>query len=295
MKIHEYQSKDTLRKYNVPVSKGYVTDQVSEVKDIYKKLGAPVAVVKAQIHAGGRGKGGGVKLARSVQETEKFASEILGMQLVTHQTGPEGKRVSRILIEEGTDIQKEYYVGIALDRSRSKPVIMVSTEGGMDIEEVAAKTPNKIVEEIIQPNIGLQAWQASRLAFVLGLEGDLVKQARNFFMRLWEAYDSEDCLLIEINPMVQTKDSRLLALDCKIDFDDNASFRHPDRAELRDVSEEDPLEVEASKYNLNYVRLEGKVGCMVNGAGFGHGDYGHHQICRFFSCQLFRCRGRSKC
>ena len=267
MKIHEYQAKDILRKYNIPVSKGYVTDQVSEARGIYQKLDNPIAVIKAQIHAGGRGKGGGVKLARSDVEAEKLTSKVLGMQLVTHQTGPEGKRVFKVLIEEGINIQKEYYAGIALDRSQSKPVAMVSTEGGMDIEEVAAKTPEKIIKETIEPNIGLQNWQASHLAFSLDLDGDLAKQAGKFFMGLWRVYNEEDCSLMEINPMVQTKDARILALDCKINFDDNASFRHPDHASLRDISEEDALEVEASRYNLNYVRLEGEVGCMVNGAG----------------------------
>ena len=267
MKIHEYQGKEILRKYNIPTPKGFVIEQLSQVKTLYEKLNAPIVVVKAQIHAGGRGKGGGVKLARSLPEAEKHASEILGMQLVTHQTGAGGKKVLKLLIEEGTEIQKEFYASITLDRSLAKPVLMVSTEGGMDIEEVAAKTPEKILKETIEPTLGLQPWQASRLAFDLGFNGDLMKQVRKFFMGIWQVYEKEDCSLLEINPMVQTKDSRILALDCKINFDDNAVFRHPDQADMRDISEEDPLEVEASKYNLNYIRLTGEIGCMVNGAG----------------------------
>ncbi len=267
MKIHEFQAKEILKKYGLPVPKGFVTDKAAEAKDIHNKLGTSVTVVKAQIHAGGRGKGGGVKLAKSAEEAASHASAILGMQLKTHQTGPEGQKVLRILIEEGMQITKEYYIGITLDRRQGKPVFMVSTEGGMDIEEVAEKTPEKIIKEAIEPALGLQRWQASRLAFALGLEGDYAKQAIKMFLGLWQVYDNEDCSLIEINPLVTTADGRVLALDCKINFDDNAAYRHPDHAELRDLTEEDPLEVEASKYNLNYVRLDGSVGCMVNGAG----------------------------
>ena len=270
MKIHEYQAKEILRKYQISVPNGYVIDNQNDryqAKEIYHKLNSSVIVVKAQIHAGGRGKGGGVKLAKSPEEAEKIASEILGMQLVTHQTDTEGKKVLKVLIEEGTDIQKEYYVGITLDRNQSKPMIMVSTEGGMDIEEVAAKMPEKIIRETIEPNFGLQPWQASHLAYSLELDKDLAKQASQLFTRLWKAYNEEDCSLIEINPMVKTNDNRILALDCKVNFDDNAEFRHKDHPDLRDKTEEDPLEVEASKYNLNYVRLDGEVGCMVNGAG----------------------------
>ncbi|RME88068.1 MAG: ADP-forming succinate--CoA ligase subunit beta [Candidatus Hydrogenedentota bacterium] len=267
MKIHEYQAKDILRKYQIPVPNGVVTQNAEDAPSIYEKLGTSVVVVKAQIHAGGRGKGGGVKLAKSAKEAKEIASQILGMNLVTHQTGPEGKKVHTILIEEGMDIKKEYYAGITLDRSQGKPVLMVSTEGGMEIEEVAAKTPEKILKETIDPLLGLQRWQASHLAYSLGLEGDYAKLAIKFFLGLWQAYDKEDCSLIEINPLVTTGDGRVLALDCKINFDDNAAFRHPDHAELRDTTEEDPLELEASKYNLNYVRLDGNIGCMVNGAG----------------------------
>ncbi len=271
VKIHEYQAKEILKRYNISVPKGEVIKNSSSAKSVYDELGSSVVVVKAQIHAGGRGKGGGVKLAKSASETETFASEILGMQLVTHQTGPEGKKILKVLIEEGTDIKKEYYVGITLDRSQSKPVIMVSTKGGMDIEEVASKTPEEIVKETIEPNIGLQVWQASYLAYVLGLEPELAQQATKFFLRLWRAYDSEDCSLIEINPLVETGDKRVIALDCKINFDDSADFRHLERAKLRDLTEEDPLETKASQYNLNYVRLDGEVGCMVNGAGLAMG------------------------
>lgn len=267
MKIHEYQAKDILCKYKIPVPNGVVTQNAEEAESIYKKLGTPVVVVKAQIHAGGRGKGGGVKLAKSADEAKKIAGEILGMNLVTHQTGPEGKKVHTILIEEGMDIKQEYYVGITLDRAQSKPVMMVSTEGGMEIEEVAAKSPEKIIKETIDPLLGLQRWQAAHLAYSLGLEGDYAKLATKFLMGLWQAYDNEDASLMEINPLVTTGDGRVLALDCKLNFDDNAAYRHPDHEELRDVSEEDPLELEASKYNLNYVRLDGNIGCMVNGAG----------------------------
>lgn len=267
MKIHEYQAKEIFRKYGINVPNGFVIKDSSEASSIYGKLGTNVVVVKAQIHAGGRGKGGGVKLAKSADEATKIADEIIGMNLVTHQTGPEGKKVFQVLIEEGMDILKEYYVGITLDRKSSKPVFMVSTEGGMEIEEVAKNTPEKIVKEAIEPSLGLQRWQASRLSYALGLEGDYAKQAVKFFMALWKAYDIEDCSLIEINPLITTGDGRVLALDAKLNFDDNAEYRHQDHEELRDTTEEDPLELEASKSDLNYVRLDGDVGCMVNGAG----------------------------
>jgi len=267
MKVHEYQAKEILKKYGIITPKGFVTDKPAEGAEIYGKLGTPVVVVKAQIHAGGRGKGGGVKLAKSAAEAVDIAGKILGMTLVTHQTGPEGKKVLKLLIEEGMDIKHEYYVGITLDRKQSKPVIMVSTEGGMDIEEIAEKTPEKIVTETIEPTLGLQRWQASRLAFALGLDGDYAKQAIKVLMGLWQAYEKEDASMIEINPLITTGDGRVLPLDCKLDFDDNAEYRHPAHPELRDITEEDPLEVEASKSNLNYVRLDGEVGCMVNGAG----------------------------
>lgn len=267
MKIHEYQGKEIFRRYKIPVPSGRVTTSAEEAAAIFRELGKPLAVVKAQIHAGGRGKGGGVKLARSAEEAETHAKAILGMMLKTPQTGPAGQKVNAVLVEEGSDILKEYYVGITLDRRVGKPVLMVSTEGGMDIEEVAAKHPEKILKETIEPALGLQRFQASRLAYGLGFTGDMAKQCLEILLRLWECYDKEDCSLIEINPLIATKDGRILALDAKINFDDNALFRHPDNAALRDTAEEDPLEVEASKYNLNYVRLDGEVGCMVNGAG----------------------------
>ncbi len=272
MKIHEYQAKHILKKYDIPIPEGFTTDDPKESVNIFQKLkkntgGVSTVVIKAQIHAGGRGQGGGVKLSHSEEETLKISSEILGMQLITAQTGQAGKKVLKILIEEGMDIEKEYYVGITLDRSESRPVFMVSKEGGMDIEEVASKTPEKIIKEIIDPNLGLQNWQASHLTYSLGLVDESAKQAHKLFMNLWRVYDSEDCSLIEINPMVQANGNKILALDCKINFDDNAAYRHPEREELRDTSEEEPLELEASKYNLNYVRLPGEVGCMVNGAG----------------------------
>ncbi len=267
MKIHEYQAKEIFRKYGINVPNGFVTKNPTEASEIYKKLGTSVVVVKAQIHAGGRGKGGGVKLAKSAEEAVKYSTDIIGMNLVTHQTGPEGKKVLQVLIEEGMNILKEYYVGITLDRKSGKPVFMVSTEGGMEIETVAKNTPEKIIKEAIEPTLGLQRWQASRLAYALGLEGDYAKQAIKFLTSLWAAYDKEDCSLIEINPLVTTGDGRVLALDAKLNFDDNAGYRHPEHAELRDETEEDPLELEASRSDLNYVRLDGDVGCMVNGAG----------------------------
>ena len=267
MKIHEYQGKEIFRKYKIAVPNGFVTTSADEAAAIYTKLGKSVAVVKAQIHAGGRGKGGGVKLAKSPEEVKTHANAILGMMLKTPQTGPEGQKVKSILVEEGSDILKEYYVGITLDRRISKPVMMVSTEGGMDIEEVAHHSPEKILKETIEPAIGLQRFQASRLAYGLGFEGDMAKQAISILTNLWNCYDGEDCSLMEINPLISTKDGKVMALDAKVNFDDNAMYRHADQPALRDEAEEDPLEVEASKFNLNYVRLDGEVGCMVNGAG----------------------------
>lgn len=267
MKIHEYQAKEILNKYGLPVPKGVVITEKSKAESAFNELGTPVVVVKAQIHAGGRGKGGGVKLAKSLAECQEHADAILGMNLITHQTGPEGKLVNQVLIEAGTDIQKEYYVGITLDRRISKPVMMVSTEGGMEIEEVAEKTPDLIIKEAIEPTIGLQRNQASRLAYALGLSGNAAKACVKLLIGLWEVYDKEDCSLIEINPMVLTGSEEVVALDCKLNFDDNADFRHAENTKLRDTTEEDPLEVEASESNLNYVRLGGEVGCMVNGAG----------------------------
>ncbi len=266
MKIHEYQAKEILKKYGVAVPRGRVAFTPEEARKVAEELGGKV-VVKAQIHAGGRGKAGGVKLAGSPEEAEKIARELIGKVLVTHQTGPEGKEVRKVLVEETMDIQRELYAGVVLDRSRSQLVFMVSTEGGVEIEKVAAETPEKILKEYVDPAVGLQAFQARKMAYGLKLEGDQVKNGVKFLMALYKAYVSSDASLAEINPLVVTKDGRVLALDAKINFDDNALYRHPDFAELRDLNEEDPLEVEASKYHLNYIKLDGNVGCMVNGAG----------------------------
>ena len=268
MKIHEYQAKEILKKYNVAVPVGKVAFFSSEAVNIAQnEIGGDVWVVKAQIHAGGRGKGGGVKVAKNLQEVTEYANQIMGMTLVTHQTGPEGKVVKRLLIEQGINIERELYVGITLDRAVSKNVLMVSTEGGMEIEKVAAETPEKIVKETIDPEVGLQPYQARKLAFALGLEGVQHKNAVKFLTGLYKAYEKSDCSLAEINPLVVTKEGNVIALDAKMNFDDNALFRHPDIMEFRDLDEEDPLEIEASKYNLNYIKLDGNVGCMVNGAG----------------------------
>lgn len=268
MKIHEYQGKEILRKFNVPVPKGRVAFSGEEAVKIAKTdLGGNVWVVKAQIHAGGRGKGGGVKVAKSLHEVWEFSNQIIGMNLVTHQTGPEGKVVKRLLIEEGINIDKEFYVGITLDRAQSKNVMMVSTEGGVEIEKVAAETPEKIIKEIIEPGSGIQPYQARRLAYALGFEGDLHKKAVKFLRTLYNVYEKTDASLVEINPLVVTKEGDIIALDAKMNFDDNALYRLKDIEEYRDLDEEDALEVEASKYNLNYIKLDGNVGCMVNGAG----------------------------
>ena len=268
MKIHEYQGKEILRKFNVPVPNGKVAFTVEEAVNAAKNdLGGNLWVVKAQIHAGGRGKGGGVKVAKSLEEVRSLSNEILGMRLVTHQTGPEGKIVKRLLIEQGVNIEKEFYVGITLDRAISKNVMMVSTEGGMEIEKVAAESPEKIIKETIEPELGLQQFQARNLAFALGLSGIQHKNAVKFLLGLYKAYIASDCSLAEINPLVLTKEGEVIALDAKMNFDDNALYRHPDIAEYRDLDEEDPLEIEASKFNLNYIKLDGNVGCMVNGAG----------------------------
>jgi succinyl-CoA synthetase beta subunit len=266
MKIHEFQAKDILKKFGIPVPKGKVVTSPGEARAAAEELGGRV-VVKAQIHAGGRGKGGGVKLAANAEEAEKHAEEILGMQLVTHQTGPEGQEVKQVLIEEMTDIDRELYLGIVLDRATSSLVVMASRAGGMDIEQVAAETPEKILKETIDPGIGLQGFQTRRLAFALGLEGDAFKQGVKFIATLAKAFEATDSSLAEINPLVVTKDNQIVALDAKINFDDNALYLHKDIQELRDTDEEDPLEVEASEYELNYIKLDGEVGCMVNGAG----------------------------
>jgi len=238
-----------------------------EAESAARELGTAVVVVKAQIHAGGRGKGGGVKLAKSPQEAKSVAAEILGMQLVTHQTGPEGREVRVLLIEEGLPIDKEFYLGIVLDRASGRTVFMASSAGGMDIEEVAAKTPEKIMKETIDPAVGFRSFQARKLAFGLGIPGELIGQAVKFMQALYSAYEQMDASLMEINPFLLTKDNRLIALDAKVNFDDNAMFRHKDFLELRDLNEEEPLEIEASKFDLNYIKLDGNIACMVNGAG----------------------------
>lgn len=267
MKIHEYQGKEILKRYHVAVPAGGVAFSPDEAVKVAESLGGAVWVVKAQIHAGGRGKGGGVKIAKSLEEVRRLAGEILGMRLVTHQTGPEGKVVQRLLIEQGISIDRELYVGITLDRQRAQNVVMASTEGGVEIEKVAGKTPWKILKEYVDPSAGFQRFQAQALAFGLGLTGEALKACVKFFMALYKAYEGTDASLAEINPLVVTTNGNVLALDAKINFDDNAFGRHPDYAQLRDLDEEDPLEVEASKSNLNYIKLDGNVGCMVNGAG----------------------------
>lgn len=266
MKVHEYQAKEILRKFGVKVPQGEVAETPEEARAIAEKLGKPV-VIKAQIHAGGRGKAGGIKLAKTPEEAEKAASEILGKRLVTHQTGPEGKLVRKVLVEEASEIEKELYIGIVVDRSKEAVVIMASPEGGVEIEEVAATHPELIFKEYIHPATGLNVFQARKLAYKLGLEGGQVKEGVKFILGLYRAFVETDASLAEINPLILTKDGQVLALDAKMNFDDNALFRHPEIVELRDIHEEEPLEVEASKYNLNYIKLEGNVGCMVNGAG----------------------------
>ena len=270
MKIHEYQAKEILRRYNVPVPNGEMVTTLEEADTAAKGLfsaGNSAVVVKAQIHAGGRGKGGGVKVAKSLEDANTAAKAILGMQLITHQTGPEGQKVQRLLIEEASQIERELYLGLVLDRARAQYVFMASQAGGMEIEEVAAKDPEAIYKEAIDPAVGLQPYQARKLAFKLGLKPAQINQAVSFMQGLYKAFVDTDSTLMEINPFITTKDDKLVALDCKINFDDNAMFRHKDLKELRDLAEEDPLEVEASKYALNYIKLDGSIACMVNGAG----------------------------
>ncbi len=267
MKIHEYQGKQLLREYGVPTPRGFPAMSVEEAVDAANKLGGSVWVVKAQIHAGGRGKGGGVKLAKSIDEVRSRAKEILGMQLVTHQTGPEGQKVRRLLIEEGADIRKELYAGMVVDRGTQKVVLMASSEGGMDIEEVAAKTPEKIRRVYIDPVQGLTDADADEIALGIGIPQSALAQGRTVFKGLYKCFDATDASLAEINPLILTGDNRVVALDAKLNFDDNALFRHPDIQALRDLDEEDPLEIEASKYDLNYISLDGEIACMVNGAG----------------------------
>jgi len=267
MKIHEYQAKEILRKYGVATPRGFPCFSVEEAVQAARDLGGKVWVVKAQIHAGGRGKGGGVKVAKSEHEVRKWAGTILGMMLKTHQTGPNGQKVRRLLVEEGADIRKELYVGMVVDRGTQRVALMASSEGGMDIEEVAAKTPERIHKLSIDPGTGLQDGDADELARAIGVPAASIPQARAILQGLYRAFDETDASLAEINPLILTGDGKVLALDAKIDFDGNALFRHPDLAALRDLDEEDPAEVEASKYDLNYIQLEGDIGCLVNGAG----------------------------
>ncbi|TDJ51802.1 MAG: ADP-forming succinate--CoA ligase subunit beta [Nitrospina sp.] len=267
MNIHEYQGKELFRKYNVPVPNGILIHDKSEAVRAAEEIGTPVVVVKAQIHAGGRGKGGGVKLAKSPQEAEQHAGDILGMTLVTHQTGPEGRRVRKVLIEEGMEIARELYISLLIDRQTSRVMIMASEAGGMEIEEVAAETPEKIITEVINPVVGVKPYLARKIAFALNIKGEALKKAVPFIMNLYQCFVKEDLSMLEINPLVITGDDGVLALDAKIDIDDNALARHKDTQEFRDLDEEDPNEIEASKHNLNYIQLDGNIGCMVNGAG----------------------------
>ncbi|HEY3174930.1 MAG TPA: ADP-forming succinate--CoA ligase subunit beta [Candidatus Polarisedimenticolia bacterium] len=266
MKIHEYQAKVLFRRFDVAVPRGEVAGTPSEARDIARHLGGRV-VVKAQIHAGGRGKGGGVKLAATAEEAESIARAMLGMRLVTHQTDPEGKVVQRLLVEEAIDRERELYLGVVIDRSSNRPVMMASSAGGMDIEEVAAKTPHLILKEPIDPAAGFQPFQARKLAFGLGLAGPLLPRATKIMTNVYRAFEATDASLVEVNPLITTRSGDVLALDAKMTFDDNALYRHPDIKELRDLTEEEPLEVEASRFSLNYIKLNGNVGCMVNGAG----------------------------
>ena len=267
MKINEYQAKEILKSYGVPVLKGGVAETQEEARRIAEGIGEKTIVVKDQIHAGGRGKGGGVRVVKNPEEAEKAAREILGMTLITHQTGPSGRIVRKVLMEEGADIKEELYLGIVMDRSRECPVIMASREGGVEIEKVAAASPEKIVKEWVEPSVGLRPFQLNKIGYGLGLEPPQVGKFRNVLMGLYKAFNEKDCLLTEINPLVLTGGGDFIALDAKINFDDNGLFRHKEIVALRDLNEEAPLEIEASKYNLNYIKLDGSVGCMVNGAG----------------------------
>jgi succinyl-CoA synthetase beta subunit len=267
MNIHEYQGKEVLRQYGVAVPQGKVAFSVDEAVEAAKSLGTPVVVVKAQIHAGGRGKAGGVKVAKNLDEVRTYAEQILGKVLVTHQTGPEGKEVKRLLIEQGCDIKKEYYVGVVVDRGTGRVVMMASEEGGTEIEEVAAHTPEKIFKEVIDPAIGLQPFQARKLAYAINIPTALVNKAVQFMTALYTAFVDKDCSIAEINPLVVTGDGSVMALDAKLNFDSNALYRHKDILELRDLDEEDEKEIQASKFDLSYIALDGNIGCLVNGAG----------------------------
>ncbi|HWN68573.1 MAG TPA: ADP-forming succinate--CoA ligase subunit beta [Haliangium sp.] len=271
MKIHEYQGKELLKRYGVPVPFGLpamsVEEAIAAVPRVQKEGGTDVVVVKAQVHAGGRGKGGGVKVCKTAADAEKAIRQIFGMQLVTHQTGPEGQKVQRLLVEQGLAIDHEYYLGLTLDRATGRITVMASTEGGMEIEEVAERSPEKILKESINPAVGWQEHQSRRLGFALGLDAKQVRELSKFLAALTRCYWDIDCSLLEINPLITTKDGRVLALDAKVNFDDNAIYRHPELEDWRDLAEEDPAETEAKKYDLSFIKLEGKIGCMVNGAG----------------------------
>ncbi|MBI3794209.1 MAG: ADP-forming succinate--CoA ligase subunit beta [Nitrospinae bacterium] len=267
MKLHEYQAKEVLRKHGIPVPDGFCTETAYNARELAGRLAGYPVVVKAQIHAGGRGKGGGVKLAFSADEAEAQAKAILGMTLVTHQTGPSGKLVQKLLIEDGCKIGRELYLGIVLDRASSKNVIMASTEGGMEIEEVAEKTPEKIIKVVVVPSVGIMPYQCRQIAYGLAFPQEMIGAVVSFISKFYTMYEKEDLSMAEINPLVQTKDGKILALDAKLAYDDNAMFRHKEVMEYRDLNEEDPLEIEASKFSLNYIKLNGNIGCMVNGAG----------------------------
>ena len=267
MKVHEHQAKEIFAKYGLPVPRGYPAFTVEEAVEAAQNLGTFPVVVKAQVHAGGRGKAGGVKIAKNIDEVQEYAAELLGKTLVTFQTGPEGLPVSRIYIEEATKIAKEYYVAITLDRSKSKPIIMASAEGGMEIEEVAATNPDAIITEVIEPFVGLRPFQAREIALKLGLPKKLLNKAAAIFTTLYKVYMEEDASMVEINPLVLTEDEQIVLLDAKVDFDDNALYRHPDIMDMEDPTQESELEVKAKQYNLNYIKLDGNIACMVNGAG----------------------------
>jgi succinyl-CoA synthetase beta subunit len=266
MKIHEYQAKAVLARFGVPVPQGEVVFNAAEAGGAARRLGG-VTVVKAQVHAGGRGKGGGVKVVKSPDEAEQAAAKMIGMTLVTHQTGPAGQKVGRVLVEQGVKIARELYLGLVIDRSKERPVLMASPDGGVEIEKVAEETPDRIFKEYIIPGVGLSPFQARKLAFALGLEGGQIAQAGKFMAAVWKAFKATDASLVEINPLIVTGEGNLLALDAKMNFDDNALYRHPELKEMRDLAEEDPLEIEASRYSLSYIKLDGNIGCMVNGAG----------------------------
>jgi len=267
MNIHEYQAKEVLRSFNIETLKGTVANTPEEAVSAAKEMGGDLWVVKAQIHAGGRGKGGGVKLAKTLDEVKEHAEAIIGMQLITHQTGPEGKKVNKIFIEQGCDIEKEYYVAALVDRATDRVVMMASSEGGMDIEEVAEKTPELIHKVVVDPASGLMPFQARQLAFAIGMKGKVVNKAVKQFIALYSAFVAKDCSIAEINPLVETKQGDVITLDAKMNFDSNALYRRPDIMEYRDLTEEDPAEIEASKHDLAFIKLDGNIGCLVNGAG----------------------------